>query len=252
MKHLTEDELIERYYGEGTAEAARHLETCGECAGVYAALRADLNEIAVIDAPPRDEGYGEEVWRAVSPLLMAYPKPRPARRISNLWLGLSAAAACAVLVMAAFYAGRVWEQRQPHATVAAKPAPPQKHVVIVVLSDHLDRTERLLVELKHADTEDAEILPPLRDEARTLLTANQRFKKDAEESGDPALTTALDRLDHLLTKLANQPGGWNARTIDELRREMDTDGLLFEVRVLRSRISDGHTKQGHQLKGGAA
>ena len=41
------------------------------------------------------------------------------------------------------------------------PPAPQR-VVILVLGDHLDRTERLLVELKHADADDSEMIPPLR------------------------------------------------------------------------------------------
>ena len=31
MKHLTEDELVELYYGEGTSAANAHLGACREC-----------------------------------------------------------------------------------------------------------------------------------------------------------------------------------------------------------------------------
>lgn len=253
MKHLTEDELVERYYGEDSPEEARHLETCSECGHAYEGLESDLNEIAAIEPPRRDERYEEGVWRSLSPLLAAYPERKPARRRVNLWFGLAAAAACSVLVAAGFYAGRMWEHRQPSAILAKAPAPPpQQHVVIVVLSDHLDRTERLLVELKHADANDSEMISPLRDEARTLLVANRRFQDDAEKSGDPDLTAALDRLEHLLIHLTNQPGGLDAAALAQLRHEMDTDGLLFEVRVLRSRIPGQHAKQNGAMKGGAA
>jgi hypothetical protein len=253
MNHLTEDELVERYYGEDSPEGAEHLETCSECGRAYAALKSDLNEVAAVEPPPRDQRYGEEVWRSLSPSLAAYPERRPARRRLNLWLGLAAAAACAVLVSAAFYAGRVWEHRQPHTTVAKTPvATPQPRVVIVVLSDHLDRTERLLVELKHADADDKEMIPPMRDEARVLLAANQRFKNDAEKSGDPDLSAALDRINRLLIQMTSHPGGLDTAALARLRHEMDTDGLLFEVRVLRSRIPGQHAKQGSPLKGGAA
>jgi hypothetical protein len=253
MKHLTEDEMVERYYGEDLPDGARHLETCSECGRAYAALKSDLNEVAAIEPPPRDERYGEEVWRSLSPFVAAYPERRPAHRRVNLWLRLAAAGACAVLVAAAFYAGRVWEHRQPHTTVAKTPAPaPHQRVVIVVLSDHLDRTERLLVELKHADADDQEMISPMRDEAGILLAANQRFKEDAEKSGDPDLSAALDRIDRLLTQMTSHPGGLDAVALARLRHEMDTDGLLFEVRVLRSRIPGGPAKQNSPLKGGAA
>ncbi len=251
MKHLTEEELVERYYGDDSPDLARHLETCRECKTAYAALETDLRELPSIQPPARDDRYGEQVWRALSPTLAPWPQPRQLRRI-HLWQVLTATAACAVLVAAAFHAGRIWEHRQPHPVVAKAPAPPPAKVVVVVLSDHLDRTERLLVELKHADANDAEMIPPLRDEARTLLDDNRRFQKNAENTGDPDLSAALDRLDQLLTQLAGRPGGLNAAALANLRHEMDTDGLLFEVRVLRSRLPDQPAKQNVHLKGGAA
>jgi hypothetical protein len=45
-------------------------------------------------------------------------------------------------------------------------------------------------------------------------------------------------MEHLLDELANQPGGLNSATITRLQDEMDADGLLFQVRVLRSRIPE--------------
>ena len=254
MKHLTEDELIERYYGEDLdlPDRSRHLEMCRECGRAYAALKADLDEIAPLEAPYRDEAYSKQVWRSLAPYLAAYPDRRPARWRFNVWLSVSAFAACSLLVAAAFFAGRAWEHRRPNVPVAKAPAPPAQRVVILVLSDHLDRTERLLVELKHADADDVEIIPPLRDQASNLLAANRQFREDAEKSGDPALSAALDRLQNLLTELTSQPGGLNAAALTRLRHEMDTDGLLFEVRVLRSRLPDEHAQPNRPLKGGAA
>ena len=70
----------------------------------------------------------------------------------GLWRGLGYAAACVLLIIGAFFADRIWEQRRPRVE-AVKPIAPaaKQQVVLVVLSDHLDRSERLLVELKHAD-----------------------------------------------------------------------------------------------------
>jgi hypothetical protein len=96
------------------------------------------------------------------------------------------------------------------------------------------------------------MLAPMRDEARDLLAANRKFRQDAEKTGDPDLTKALDRLEQLLTQLANQPGGLNPAAISKLQDEMNTEGLLFEVRVLRSRLPDRHASANLHLKGGAA
>jgi hypothetical protein len=120
----------------------------------------------------------------------------------------------------------------------------------VVLSDHLDRSERLLVELKHVDADSTEMVSPLRDEARSLLDANRICRQNAKQDDDPALTGALDHLDRLLAELANEPGGLNKATITRLQDEMNKDGLLFEVRVLRSRIPHAQGAGVESSKGG--
>jgi hypothetical protein len=68
---------------------------------------------------------------------------------------------------------------------------------------------------------------------------------------DPALATALDRLDHLLAQLANRQGGLDAAALSQLQDEMKSDSLLFEVRVLRSRIPDRRPAASDRSEGGA-
>jgi hypothetical protein len=253
MNHLSEEQLIELYYSKDGPEAARHLDACGECARAYEALQADLVDLQPAPEPARDENYGRQVWAAIADGLPAYARPRTPWFRRPLWVGLSAACACALLI-AAFYAGRIWEhQQQPHSIALTAPAAPHApRVVVVVLSDHLERSERLLVELKHANADDAGLRSPLRDEARSLLAANRRCRQEAEETGDPELTKALDRLNALLTELADQPNGMSADAIARLQEQMKKDGLLFEVRVLRSRIPDHQAAATGHLKGGIA
>jgi len=181
------------------------------------------------------------------------------KKKSWLWAlgrGLSYAAACSLLLAGAFFAGRVWEQRkQPHSVSVNKPAsqnvpPVKQRVVVVVLGDHLDRSERLLVELKHADAESTETIAPLRDEARTLLAANRTFREEAAQADDPELATALKQLGGLLGELANQPGGLSAEAVSKLQKEMKSDRLLFEVRVLRSRNPELQAHVPQQMNGG--
>lgn len=258
MNHLTEEELVERYYGErgsgmSGAYPDTHLQECEQCTGAFAALEGELAAMRPLDVPERDENYGERMWARVEGAL-------PPRHAKKSWVRrvgwqrvLIYAASCAVLVAGSFYGGEVYEhwqtQKRMRTTVHA-PAP-QPKVVVVVLGDHLDRSERLLVELKHADADTAE-LSPLRDEAQNLLTPNRVFRDEAEKEGDPALTIALNHLDTLLTEIANQPGGLDASGLARVRNEMNADGLLFEVRVLRSK--DPHRTKAVRVlaKGGVA
>jgi len=252
MKHLTEEEMIEGAYGEGTRDAGMHLQECAACSRSFAELRSDLSDLDRMEPPERADAYGTHVWRAIESSLTAYAPRRRTWFNIGLMRGLSYAAACALLVGGAFYAGMHWEHwTQKPATAQIGQPKPKQPIVLVVLGDHLDRSERLLVELKHVDAENEAMMPPLRDEARSLLEANHVCRKKAEESGDTELKSALDRLDHLLTEMANQPGGLDAAAIERLKHEMNSDGLLFEVRVLRSRARDREPARGSQLNGGA-
>jgi len=241
MNHLSQEELIDYYYGESPDNTVieEHLQGCGACAETFAELQGDLAAIKATEPPARDAAYDDRVWNSLTGSLPALPPHRRSWFQSGLLRGLSYAAACALLVAGAFYAGRSWEQRG-HPRIAAAPLvsfPPQEHIVLVVLGDHLDRSERLLVELKHVDDDNTEMIPPLRDEARNLLPANHVCRKNAEQSGDPALEGALGHLDSLFDQLANQPGGLNAAAIERMQSEMNVEGLLLEVRVLRTRIA---------------
>ena len=253
MNHLTDAELIEHAYAEEDQGAAEeHLAQCPECARTYSSLRSDLAELNFADPPPRDSTYGDQVWASIAGRLPAYEAREHHRlpgqwsrvlRLRRRWLqGLGCTAACAGLAVCAFIGGRVWEHKQAPAVAVnqsqrARPTMAQspQHLVVVILSDHLDRSEQLLVQLKHADTDSPKTVSPLRDEARSLLAANSLCREEARQDDDPALATALDHLGHLLTELANQPGGVNSINITKLQNEMNADGLLFEVRVLRSR-----------------
>jgi hypothetical protein len=251
MNHLSEEELIAHAYAEDDNHAVQqHLQACAECAKAYHTLGTDLADMKFAEAPARDAAYGHCVWESIAGSLPAYESRKSWLR-GGLWPAFSYAAAGIALVFCAFLGGRLWEHRHAQ-TVAQNHAQqheqsvvePTQRVVVVVLSDHLDRSERLLVELKHADADSGKLASPLRDEARSLLPANRICRQNAKHADDQALATALDRLDHLLIELANQPDGLNNQTISRLQEEMNADGLLFEVRVLRSRqaASSTHTK----------
>jgi len=258
MTHLTEEEMIEQAYGEreNTAAVERHLAACAPCAAAFAELKSDLAEVDRIQAPPRDDLYGARVWAAIADSLPVYrPQPRSwwAAAWRNPWLkGLGYAALTALLVSCAFYAGRLFEQKKtqpPVAQAAPRPQQPKQPIVVVVLDDHLDRSERFLVELKHAELNSTGMASPMRDEARSLLAANRICRQKADKADDPELKTALDHLDHLLGDAANAPGGLNGEAIARLQNEMNAEGVLFEVRVVRSRIA-GRSSGTNPEKGG--
>jgi len=245
MNHLTEEQLIEHYYAESpqSARIDRHLRECSACAETYAVLRSDLDAIEPITAPARAALHGEKVWQSIRNVVPAYepkqyePKqPRHWHRFSML-KGLSMATACTLLIVVAFFAGRQWDNppRPPQLQTAAN-IQPRQPIVLVVLGEHLGRSERLLVALKHGDSAESPAL--VKAEAQDLLSANRFYRESATKSGDAAFAAALDRLERVLVEIANEPDSASPARLAELQNELNTDGLLFEVRVLRSRVQD--------------
>lgn len=247
MNHISEEDLIDYYYGEAESPAtiSDHLEACSECAQSYESMRRDLGDIKPVSVPQRDAAYGTEVWRSIRGSVPAYEKPR--KRSGWSWLRLNwtfaAAATACLLLVAAFFAGRQWEHRNGTSVAnVANGEQGRQRVVLLVLGDHLDRSERLLVELKHAQPSTE---APLQAEARDLLSANRLYRESVKQQQDPALASALDHLERVLIEVSNEPAGLSQAKLDELQKEMNTDGLLFEVRVLRSRVQeDANQKRG--------
>ena len=245
MNHLSEEQLIEHYYEESPqpARIARHLRECKGCAETYAELRSDLDAIQPIAVPARDAAHGERVWLSIRNFVPMYqPKPqRLSPRFSNL-KGLSFATACCLLIAVAFLAGRQWENyRRPPQIQTASNNPIRQPIVLVVLGDHLGRSERFLVALRHGDS--GESTAWVKAEAQDLLSANRLYRESANKSGDPAFAAALDRLERVLVEIANEPDDASPARLAELQTELNTDGLLFEVRVLRSHVQDEQAEQ---------
>jgi hypothetical protein len=249
MRHLNDYELVDHYYGEADdpAYVANHLRECGDCARSYAALMRDLSEIQPLTPPERSADYGSQVWQSIRSSVAVYEKKKNPLFSFNLRTGLSFATACIVLISAAFFAGRHWERRNsPPPVVVADNNNSQvkQRVVLLVIGDHLDRSERLLVALRHGDADTT-----MQAEARDLLSSNRLYRESASQAGDPALTAALEHLECVLVEISNQPDGVTPARLAELQKEMNTDGLLFEVRVLRSRVQESEQKETAGSKG---
>ena len=260
MKHLNREEMTEFAVGERPGRELReHTEGCRECAGEMAALRGDLEAAAqLVDGAvrERDAAWAERMWERVRPELEAW-EPRRRGWLAAGWrprMAWATAAATAMLAVG-FVAGRAWEHGQARpvaavnrtaaaaapaaATPVTTPAENVRPVVVLVLADHLDRSERLLVQLKHADCAAEETAPALREEARSLLEANRVARERAATENDPELKATLGRLDSILEPIAKHPDGMTAEELTRMGEEMNAAGLLFEVRVLRARIPGG-------------
>ena len=247
IPHLTEDDLVLHYYGEVTsaqeAAASAHLDACSRCRGEYTRLQQVLGAIDESalrpDMPPAFEGF---VWARLQPTL------RRGGRSSTSWLLLSPAplalaATVALLVVGAFFAGRALSP-PPAVTPGAPPGAAEQireRILLVDLTDHLDRSQMVLVELVTGDP-DSDIDVRERTGAEQLVMDNRLYRQTAAETGDAAVAELLDELDRVLTDLAASPEPVSAQDLAEVRRRIDSRDLLFKVRVVSSQIRERQTE----------
>ena len=74
MSHLSDDELIELYYAEGTSAADAHLKACRECSAQFAKVQRSLDAIGSAAVPQRGPDYGDRVWEMLRPRLIPFGK----------------------------------------------------------------------------------------------------------------------------------------------------------------------------------
>jgi hypothetical protein len=234
MNHLTEEQLVEHYLTEGGNRVVveTHLRICSRCEQAFEEI-ANAMDVRHPEPPARERGYGERVWQSIQAPLRPYPAR--AKRSYVLWPRLGLAAACALCLALAFLIGSLWERSRNHPTNALNPAQAKERVVLLILDDHLDRSERLLVQLNHAGADSGDQDSGLQAEARQLLPDNRLYRQAV--GSDPTMTAALDHLERVLLEISNSPGKLNSADVERIEQEMNTDSLLFQIRVLRARTS---------------
>ncbi|HLJ28722.1 MAG TPA: hypothetical protein VKY85_18585 [Candidatus Angelobacter sp.] len=237
MKHLTEEQIVLHCYGDATDGQAidRHLQACAECRAQFEDVKALLAEIPLTPVPEPPEYLEQKLWLNVRDRLSAEKSYRQFFSPSR-W---AMAGLMAVLVIAAFVAGRFW----PHAPDTQKPPEmaqvnvnPQR-VVLVAVGDHLERSQMLLIEIMNADPKDRTDLSSEQEQARSLLDSNRLYRVSAQKTGDPAIVPVLDELERVLAEIANSPSDSSPKDLQEIRSRIQSQDLLFKIHVVHSNVT---------------
>ena len=107
----------------------------------------------------------------------------------------------------------------------------RERVLLMAMSDHLERSQILLVELAHAVSGESE-LKAERALARSLVTENRLLRETARSAGDESRAALLDDLERVLVAVANGPASESAEDLDALKARIQSNDLLFKVRVM--------------------
>jgi len=234
MNHLSEEELVLHYYGEA-ADAVPvdlHLKECEACRTLFGSLQRTLNVVDGFPVPERPGDYGAQVWQRVAPYL---PLRRRFRFLTSPWRWAATAAAFAALIVAAFLAGRFYPQPRVPAPIAAD-AEAQQRLLTLAVGDYLERSQVVLIELANASSAGALDISPEQVRVENLLTENRLYRQTALDMGDAAIAGVLDELERILLEIEHAPSRLSAMQVDELRRQLHEDGILFKMRVLDSTV----------------
>jgi hypothetical protein len=252
MKHYSEDDLILYYYGESRkrVDIEKHLDACAACQAIYREIGSTLAMVVEPPLPERGDQYGLEVWQRIRHKLPEQDVPWWA-----LWFRgerLMLVAAAAVLVLAAFVAGRYWPDSRsvsvtrpaatpagaPQASASATPGQRQR-ILLTSVADHLDRSERVLTDIMNT-TDHADISTEQRW-AEDLLTTSRLYRQDAIEVGEQSVASVLDDLERSLLEIVHSPSRISAADLEQIRQRIDAAALLFKVRVLSDELRQRDT-----------
>jgi hypothetical protein len=236
--HVSEEDLVLHYYGElGTTDEARvsaHISECQECHGAYRRLQQVLMHVddRSLATPELPDGFERTVWARLEPSLghtrrrwIAQFVPAPSR--------LAWAAAALVMLAGAFHAGRLSPKAPTSDAAVAAPGQVRERILLVDLSEHLDRSQRVLVELVSGEGPGAATSGE-RERAEQLVVANRLYRATARSAGDAPVVDLLDQLERVLVEVAASPSDLSASGMEEVRRRIESGSLLFKVRVISS------------------
>jgi hypothetical protein len=255
--HLSQEDFILNYYRE--LDSRQHLDACTECRDELARLAGVLDRVTPVEIPEPADDYEARVWDRLSWRLRG-EKRREQRGAWMKW------AAVAAVVVVAFIAGFIAKNRndvnEPRQIIAANPgttsvatsspaiAPAststaannttqqqRDRILLVVVSDHFDRSERMLIELTNiapagGDTD----FSNKRERAEELLASNRLYRRTALDRGEDNVATLLDDLEPVLMQLAHAPSQVSAEELQSMQKRIETKGLVFKLRVVRADV----------------
>ncbi len=239
--HHSDDELLLEYYGE--EGPSPHLAACAECAARFSQLKTTLDAFT-LEPPARSDHYGLEVWQSIRHRL-------PARE--SWWhsmLGLRpvlAAAAAVVLLVTGFAAGRLWpsdaasepqvaavDDAAQTVALSASEDEARRRVALMTVTDHFDRTDRVLAEIMNAPGPHDLIAE--RQSARDLVADSRLYRQNAVILDEPAVTAVLEEVERVLLDVVHQPATATAADLNEIRRRIESASLLFKLRVMANEL----------------
>ena len=247
MKHPSERDLV-LYLTDNRAALEgiqRHLDLCSRCQTEVRDLSALLRAAQRLEIPEPDAGFEGRIWERqreqlhraglLGPSSAPASSPQPAVVIRRpVWSGrrLLLAGSVAATILVAFLIGLY--SPPPGTEVVSRGAVlDRERVLLLAVSEHLERTRMVLVELVNAGSE---VTPRhLRDQrarAESLLGDSRLYRQTAILAGDTEMAGFLDEVERVLLELARSSEESGSTDLQWLRDRIESRDLLFKVSVI--------------------
>ncbi len=246
-QHLSQEEFVLSYYGEPELGADRrdHLAQCQECIAELAALASVLDRVTPVEVLEPADDYEARTWSRLQWRLRGEKK----RERFGTWVK---SAAIAATVIIAFLAGLLWKSpgqvESPGRRVAETTTSPtaltssttadaaKTRVLLVIVGEHFDQSERVLVELTNLTPNGNTDISTERQHAENLLASNRLYRRTALDRGEEDVATLLDELEPVLLQIARAPAQVSAEELRAMQKRVETKGLVFKLRVVRADV----------------
>jgi hypothetical protein len=256
MTHPSEETLNDYVERDLTpaehVRVATHLETCADCALFVTDVQQiarDASALGPMEPPP-------QVWNRIQSSIVHRPASfveRPASFVGRSTMDdrrstlprFSWALATAALVVLAFLTGRLVNQREQQSTsqhvagvsrVGADQAVVRERVLLIAVGDHLERSQMVLVELAHAESNGPLDISAERQLADDLVASNRLYRQTAQQMGQDNVAGVLDELERVLVEVARGPSTVSMQQLADIQQRIESQGILFKVKVIGSEI----------------
>jgi len=242
---VTDEDLLLAYYGEATsaqrAGMRAHLESCPACQALDRQLRAVL---ALVDTEPTPEapaGFEREMWARLEPVVSGFSRTSEVRLKPDTTLfdfpRWALAAAVVALALGSFALGRVWgPSSTPASNSVAGARDISERMLRSEVEEHLERSQRVLVELANTDDAPRVVLASDRAQAADLVAAGRLYRRTAEQMGDAETRDLLEDVQRVLVEVANGPDDETSKDLSDVRARISNQDLILRLRVMTAEL----------------
>jgi hypothetical protein len=140
----------------------------------------------------------------------------------------------AALAVGSFALGRIWDTptTSPQQVANSDARELSERMLRSEVEEHLERSQRVLVELANTDDSAPVLLASDRERAADLVAAGRLYRRSAEEMGDADTRDLIEDVERVLVEIANGPDVESSNDLSQVRARIVDQDLIFRLRVI--------------------